>query len=61
LNGAAKVVIAANKGIKTEIAKQLNAGDEYIELDRLIQCSMAKIEKCILRLDVVVRGISVSL
>ncbi|OCH93926.1 GroES-like protein [Obba rivulosa] len=34
LNGAAKVVIAANKGIKTEIAKQLDAGDEYIELDR---------------------------
>lgn len=34
LNGAAKVVIAANKGIKTEIAQQLGAGDEYIELDR---------------------------
>lgn len=34
LNGAAKVVIAANKGIKTEIAKQLDAGDVYIELDR---------------------------
>jgi len=24
----------ANKGIKTEIARQLGAGDEYIELDR---------------------------
>lgn len=34
LNGASKVVIAANKGIKTEIARQLEAGDEYIELDR---------------------------
>ncbi|KZT70454.1 GroES-like protein [Daedalea quercina L-15889] len=34
LNGATKVVIAANKGIKTDIAKQLGAGDEYVELDR---------------------------
>ncbi|KAH7926263.1 GroES-like protein [Leucogyrophana mollusca] len=34
LNGASKVVIAANKGIKTKIAKDLDAGDEYIELDR---------------------------
>lgn len=34
LNGAHKVTIAANKGIKTEAAKQLGAGDEYIELDR---------------------------
>lgn len=34
LNGAQRVVIAANKGIKMDIAKQLNAGDEYIELDR---------------------------
>ncbi|KAI0342265.1 GroES-like protein [Trametopsis cervina] len=33
-NGAHRVVIAANKGIKMDIAKQLNAGDEYIELDR---------------------------
>ncbi len=33
-NGAARVVIAANKGIKTETAKRLGAGDEYIELDR---------------------------
>lgn len=34
LNGASRVVIAANKGIKTDIAKQLDAADEYIELDR---------------------------
>ncbi|KAG5219966.1 N-terminal acetyltransferase complex catalytic [Salix suchowensis] len=34
LNGAAKVVIAANKGIKTQVAKDLDAGDAYIELDR---------------------------
>lgn len=34
LNGASKVVIAANKGIKTQIARELEAGDEYIEFDR---------------------------
>ncbi|KAG6379664.1 chaperonin 10-like protein [Boletus reticuloceps] len=34
LNGASRVVIAANKGIKTQIAKKLGAADEYIELDR---------------------------
>lgn len=34
LNGARKVTLAANKGIKTEIAKKLDAADEYIELDR---------------------------
>ena len=34
VNGAIKVVIAANKGVKTQIARKLNAGDEYIELDR---------------------------
>ncbi len=34
LNGAARVVIAANKGIKMDLAKQLDAGTEYIELDR---------------------------
>ncbi|KAK7020650.1 hypothetical protein VNI00_017688 [Paramarasmius palmivorus] len=34
LNGAAKVVIAANKGIKTRIARDLGAADEYIEIDR---------------------------
>lgn len=34
LNGASRVVLAANKGIKMDIAKKLNAADEYIELDR---------------------------
>jgi D-arabinitol dehydrogenase (NADP+) len=34
LTGARNVVLAANKGIKMDIAKQLDAADEYIELDR---------------------------
>lgn len=34
LNGASKIVIAANKGVKMDIAKSLDAADEYIELDR---------------------------
>lgn len=34
LNGASRVVIAANKGMKMDIAKKLNCGDEYVELDR---------------------------
>lgn len=34
LNGASRVVVAANKGIKTQIARDLNAADEYVELDR---------------------------
>ncbi|KAJ7048497.1 chaperonin 10-like protein [Mycena amicta] len=34
LNGAARVVIAANKGIKTQIARQLDAADEYVEINR---------------------------
>lgn len=34
LNGASRVVIAANKGIKMDLAKQLDCGDEYVELDR---------------------------
>ncbi|KAI0790436.1 chaperonin 10-like protein [Abortiporus biennis] len=34
LNGAANVVIAANKGIKTEMARELGVGDELLELDR---------------------------
>jgi D-arabinitol dehydrogenase (NADP+) len=33
-NGASRIVIAANKGIKMDIARKLNAGDEYLELDR---------------------------
>lgn len=27
-------MIVANKGIKTQIAQQLDAGDEYVELER---------------------------
>ncbi|KAH8830052.1 chaperonin 10-like protein, partial [Flagelloscypha sp. PMI_526] len=34
LNGAARVVLAANKGIKTELAQKLDCADEYLELDR---------------------------
>jgi D-arabinitol dehydrogenase (NADP+) len=34
MNGASKVVIAANKGIKMDIAKDIEAGDVYVELDR---------------------------
>jgi len=34
LNGASNVVIAANKGIKTQVAKDIDAGDVVIELDR---------------------------
>lgn len=34
LNGASKIVLAANKGMKMDIAKKLNAADVYIELDR---------------------------
>jgi D-arabinitol dehydrogenase (NADP+) len=29
-----RIVIAANKGIKTDISKALDTGDEYIELGR---------------------------
>ena len=36
LNGASKVVIAANAGIKMDIAKNLEAGDVYVELDRYV-------------------------
>jgi D-arabinitol dehydrogenase (NADP+) len=43
LNGASRVVIAANKGIKIKIAKELEAGHEYIELDR--QTPQAQWEK----------------
>jgi len=34
LNGAAKVVLAANKGTKMDLARKLNAADVYIDLDR---------------------------
>ncbi|KAJ7578197.1 hypothetical protein C8J56DRAFT_898354 [Mycena floridula] len=33
-NGAVKVVLAWNKGVKMDTAKKLNMADEYIELDR---------------------------
>jgi len=34
LNGASKVVLAANAGMKMDIAKDIKAADVYIELDR---------------------------
>lgn len=34
MNGAQRVVLAANKGLKMEIARNIQAADEYIELDR---------------------------
>jgi D-arabinitol dehydrogenase (NADP+) len=34
MNGAAKVVLAANKGMKMDLARQLDAADVYIDLDR---------------------------
>ncbi|ORX33221.1 chaperonin 10-like protein, partial [Kockovaella imperatae] len=34
LGGASHVTLAANKGIKMDIAKKIDAADEYIELDR---------------------------
>lgn len=34
VNGASKVVLAANKGIKMDIARKLDAADVYVELDR---------------------------
>lgn len=34
LNGAHKVVLGANKGIKMDLAKKMNVADEYIEFDR---------------------------
>ncbi|KAJ3798865.1 chaperonin 10-like protein [Lentinula aff. detonsa] len=34
LNGASRIVIAANRGIKTQIARQLEVADDYIEIDR---------------------------
>ena len=34
LNGASRVVIAANKGVKMRLAKELECADEYVELDR---------------------------
>jgi D-arabinitol dehydrogenase (NADP+) len=34
LNGAARIVVAANKGVKTQIAGELGVADELVELDR---------------------------
>lgn len=34
INGASKVVLAANKGIKMDLARTLDAADVYIDLDR---------------------------
>ena len=34
LNGASKVVVAARKGVKMDVAKKLDIADEYIEVDR---------------------------
>jgi threonine dehydrogenase-like Zn-dependent dehydrogenase len=34
INGASKVVLAANKGMKMDIARKLNAADVYIDLER---------------------------
>ncbi|TFK53822.1 NADP+-dependent D-mannitol dehydrogenase [Heliocybe sulcata] len=34
LNGASKVVVVAPAGRKMEVARRLEAGDEYVELDR---------------------------
>ncbi|CAD6571588.1 MAG: hypothetical protein CYPHOPRED_004489 [Cyphobasidiales sp. Tagirdzhanova-0007] len=34
LNGASRVVLAANRGKKMTIARSINAADEYLELDR---------------------------
>lgn len=34
LNGASHITLAANKGIKTQIARDLGVADDYYELDR---------------------------
>ncbi|THV07074.1 NADP+-dependent D-mannitol dehydrogenase [Dendrothele bispora CBS 962.96] len=34
VNGASKVVLASNKGMKMDMAKKVGAADEYFELDR---------------------------
>lgn len=34
VNGASRVVIAANKGIKMQLARDIGAAEEYVELDR---------------------------
>ncbi|KAF8157023.1 chaperonin 10-like protein [Crassisporium funariophilum] len=34
LNGAKRIVIAANKGVKMDLARKLNIADEYYDMDR---------------------------
>ena len=34
MNGAAKLVLAANAGMKMKIAREVDAADVYIDLDR---------------------------
>ncbi|GJJ15892.1 hypothetical protein Clacol_010170 [Clathrus columnatus] len=34
INGASRTVLASNKGRKMDIARQICAGDEYVEFDR---------------------------
>lgn len=36
LNGASKVVLVSNKGIKMDIAKDMEVADVYIELHRFV-------------------------
>ncbi|KAL7419572.1 N-terminal acetyltransferase A complex catalytic subunit ard1 [Cryptotrichosporon argae] len=46
LGGASKVTIAANKGIKMDLARQVEAADEYIDLDRAnAEAQWAQIKK----------------
>jgi threonine dehydrogenase-like Zn-dependent dehydrogenase len=42
LNGASRVVLAANKGVKTDIARNLDFADELLELDRADPASQWK-------------------
>ena len=34
INGASRVVLASNKGLKMDMAKQAGVADEYLELER---------------------------
>jgi D-arabinitol dehydrogenase (NADP+) len=34
MGGAGHVTIAANKGVKMDLARKIEAGDSYIDLDR---------------------------
>jgi D-arabinitol dehydrogenase (NADP+) len=35
LNGASRIVVAARKGVKMDVAKRLDVADEYLEVDRV--------------------------